>query len=359
MRSPRRWIPKTYIFFIGLSLFLNASVVNAKQCGRLFGAYPRGTVSEGTGQYGPKLIYKSSRMGETPRKFRIGSYNILNLFTQTPHQRQQDYNPAKERERRRGNANAIMENPPDFQILVEVENKRAAEDFAEKYLGGKYEALVIEGNDSRGIDLALLISRELPVEVEWISNKNFPGSRPNEKVFSRDLPVALVYPRGNRSKPIMAVLATHYKSKRTEPGSNDPEGNLRRASQVKATTTIVQKLLNHYGLDFPILLAGDFNSVVHQAREFRPLFNQGFKDPFDGMPAEQRATHIYFPPNGPMEKNQLDAILYKSNRVQILDAQIIQDRDLNGRPLPAPRSLQERDARPSDHRAISVEVLIH
>jgi hypothetical protein len=343
---------------LGLTTLHLSLEAQAIQCGRMFGAYPRGMISDGIGQYGPKLIYRSSRTGELPKKFRIGSYNILNLFEHVPNQNQRDYNPIKERVRRLGNAKAIMENPPDIQILVEVENKRAAENFAERYLGGKYEALVIEGNDTRGIDLALLVNRELPVEIEWVSNKEFPGQRPNEKVFSPDLPMALVYPRGNRSRPIMAVLATHYKSKRTEPGSNDLEGQQKRALQVRATRTIVQKLANQYGPDFPVMLAGDFNNVVYQAREFRPLFGMGFRDPFDGLSPEQRGTHFYFHPNGPMEMNQLDAILVKSPRVRILDAQVIHDKDPQGNPYPPPRSYQERETRPSDHRAISIEVQI-
>ncbi|MFS4460394.1 endonuclease/exonuclease/phosphatase family protein [Bdellovibrio sp. HCB2-146] len=360
----RPFIAKTRMLLVVLGIIVSISItVQAQEtCAQNFSFQTHfGTVTEGQHAQGPILYYQADPRLQTPlpKTFRVGTYNILNLYDHAPARVEGAFPAVKERARRQGNARAIEEINPDFQIVVEVENIAALRRFNENYLEHQYEPLLIEGNDSR-IDVAILVKRDLPVNFEWRSYKNFKG--PNGRpVFSRDLPVGLVYERDSRGqsleKPKMAILATHYKSQRTDPG--DKPTDLVRREQVIATLNIVNELQLRYGNDFPILIAGDFNNSVHNASEFSALFKFGFKDTLDmtEQPIQDRATHYYFPPKGkPPEANQIDAILALAPGLKVLSGKVIADTDANGQKLPPPKTFEERENRPSDHRPIGIEI---
>lgn len=320
-----------------------------------------GEVTLSQHSFGPIMSYKAdlSLTNAFPSSIRIGTYNILNLYDHaSPHTESVSYFPTeKDTQRRLGNARAIHEINPDFQIVVEVENMAALKKFNETYLDHQYEPLLIEGNDVR-IDVAILIRRDLPVNFEWRSFKNYKGAD-GKNIFSRDLPVGLVFERdaqGNSTAtPKFAILATHYKSQRTKPGQ--PDTAAKRLEQVVATLDIVNKLQLQYGKDFPIFLAGDFNNNVHSAPEFSALFKRGFKDTLDMTPEppKDRATHYYFPKNGAVpEANQIDAILALAPGLRVLEGRVISDTNDQGETLSAPKTFDEREQRPSDHRPIGV-----
>jgi hypothetical protein len=319
-----------------------------------------GEVTLGQHSYGPIMNYKADlRLTNAfPSSIRIGTYNILNLYDHSSAHEESSYFPVeKDTERRLGNARAIHEINPDFQVVVEVENMAALQKFNDTYLDHEYEPLLIEGNDVR-IDVAILVKRDLPVNFEWRSFKDYKATD-GHKVFSRDLPVGLAFARdsaGNSiAAPKFAILATHYKSQRTKPG--EPDTAIKRQEQVVATLDIVNKLQLQYGKDFPIFLAGDFNNKVHLAPEFSALFKRGFQDTLDLLPTppKDRATHYFFPKKGGApEANQIDAILALAPGVRVLQGSVIADTNNLGQALAAPRTFDERESRPSDHRPIGV-----
>ena len=350
------------LIVLGIIVSISLTVQAQETCAQSFSFQTYfGTVTEGTHKQGPILFYQADPRLTTPipKTLRVGTYNILNLYDHAPAHAEGTFPATKERARRQGNARAIEEINPDFQVVIEVENIAALRRFNENYLESQYEPLLIEGNDSR-IDVAILIKRNLPINFEWRSYKKLhgPNGRP---VFSRDLPVCLVYERDSAGrslpKPKMAILATHYKSQRTGRGGKPTD--LVRREQVIATLHIVNELQMRYGEEFPILIAGDFNNAVHKASEFSALFKFGFKDTLDmtAEPPRDRATHYYFPPkNQPPEANQIDAILAFAPGLKVLSGKIIADTDADGNLLPAPKTFEERESRPSDHRPIGIEI---
>ncbi len=315
------------------------------------------------GQYGPYQIYNAttaspeSALKPLGQNIRIGTYNILNLFE---HLQNDQNNPVKNHERRLGNTAAIREMNADFQLLVEVENLAALQTFNKDYLNDDFVPFVIDGNDTRGIDVALLVKKNLRIEIEYRSHKNYA-----EKVFSRDAPVALIFDLDHSGKrlaqPRLAIMLVHQKSKRTEPGKEDQTAVTRKAQAV-SSINIIQSLRAEFSGNFPIIIGGDFNTAVHTSTEIRPYFDYGFKDSLDmidqPLPHDQRDTHYYFSPVGEMHAEQIDALLVFSETDVVTKADIYPTRDKNGSALAPPKSFEEREERPSDHLPIGIEICL-
>ena len=313
------------------------------------------------GQYGPYQIYNAtatnpeSALKPLGQNIRIGTYNILNLFE---HLQNDKNNPVKNHERRLGNTAAIREMNADFQLLVEVENLAALQTFNKDYLNDDFVPFVIDGNDTRGIDVALLVKKNLRIEIEYRSHKNYAG-----KVFSRDAPVALVFDLDNNGKrlgsPRLAIMLVHQKSKRTDPDKEDQTAQVRKAQAI-AALEIVELIKTEFQEQFPVIIGGDFNTAVHSSPETRPYFDFGFKDSLDmidqPVPHNQRDTHYYFSPTGEMHAEQIDALLVSSESDVVSKADIYPTRDKNGTALPSPKSFEEREERPSDHLPIGIEI---
>jgi hypothetical protein len=353
------------VLSISIFFILNPQTTKAQGvCSELFGTrLTVGQITKGQTAYGENLYYVAGPESKEPLPSTVtfGSYNIQNLFLRVVGKSPSD--PGyKEKQQRIGNANVISELNPDFQILAEVENLQALREFNQTFLEGRYEPLLIDGNDVRGIDVAILVKRSLNVEVEWRSFKSYPSAA-GIPIFSRDLPTAFVYSKdasGKRSaKPQFALMATHFKSKRVDPEHPVDTAQV-RASQTRATLEIVDKIRTEFGSDLPVLLAGDFNNTIHDSSEFTALFSYGFKDTLDltpnGTSAQDRATHYYFPGKGPPEAHQLDAILLLSDHSVVEEAKVIPNRDNQGNTLGAPKTYKERERLPSDHRAVSAKV---
>lgn len=302
------------------------------------------------------------------RKLKFLEFNMLNLFERDFSLTDQKFNKGtdvKTEAQRQGLARIIRKSDPDIMTWVEVENFRAAELFSERYLENKYQVFLIEGNDQRGIDVTVLVKKDLPFEVEYRSLKDLtelkdvPGhSQPADlKVFSRDLPMAIFRRlEDGASKAEFILLATHYKSQRGDQGSFP-----KRLLQAEATELAVQHLRQEFGEDLPIILTGDFNNNVPTSPEFAPIWRAGFKDSFDlsanPIPKDQRGTHFYFPMKGPAEFNQLDGFLISGQgKYQVESAAILPHLDEKGAPLPHPRNYGERQQRASDHLAVEVVV---
>ncbi|HRO68664.1 MAG TPA: hypothetical protein PL182_13915, partial [Pseudobdellovibrionaceae bacterium] len=224
---------------------------------------------------------------ESTRKLKFLEFNMLNLFERDFSLTDQKFNKGtdvKTEAQREGLARIIRKSDPDIMTWVEVENFRAAELFSDRYLDKRYQVFLMEGNDPRGIDVAVLVKKDLPFEVEYRSLKDLAEvnsfsnhHEPEVKVFSRDLPMA-IFRRldGGMKKEEFILLSTHYKSQRGNQGSFP-----KRLLQAEATESAVQHLRREFGDDLPIILTGDFNNDVPSSPEFAPLWRAGFKDSFD------------------------------------------------------------------------------
>ncbi|MEK7745478.1 MAG: hypothetical protein AAB576_02320, partial [Elusimicrobiota bacterium] len=136
------------------------------------------------------------RSMDSIKTLRVGTYNLLNLFEKVGDHVPDPARPgrlirvsaavAKEESQRREQARAILESGLDIVSVEEVENIRALDDFNRRYLGGAYRALLIEGNDERGIDIAFLVKKDLPFELEHRTHK---GEVWRDPILGRETPL--------------------------------------------------------------------------------------------------------------------------------------------------------------------------
>jgi len=138
---------------------------------------------------------------------------------------------------------------PTIAGLCEVENINVLKDIAAKS-GFDYYYL-IEGNDPRGIDVALMSKIELSY---YKSNKNHPTpykGNPKYK-FSRDCTEALL----KISNKNIYILTTHLKSGYNDDGNSE----IKRIAQVNGILDIINNIYQKEKEEPYIIVNGDFNS---------------------------------------------------------------------------------------------------
>ncbi len=302
------------------------------------------------------------------KQLKIGSYNVENLFEQVGKHVPDPANPGKLKKisdakpkpewALREEGRIILENDLDILTLAEVEDIQALEDFNTRFLNGKYRTFLIEGNDERGIDVAFLVKKDMPLEIEQRSHKEESWVDPvlgggPKPLFSRDL-TSLVVRAPGKARPLFVLFGTHYKSKRDRDG-RDPESVIMRTAQVQRTAEIMGRYRTEFGPDVPMLIAGDFNGAVGEEAAYKPLFDvAGLTDSFDAAPVaaskEERITHTYHPRGEPAHYAQMDAVLVsQSLRGAVQSAKVYRYKNPDGTERPIPKTFQERELNPSDH----------
>ncbi len=139
----------------------------------------------------------------------------------------------------RNTAQVIADVKADVLAVVEAENRPALERFSKDLLpvagGAPYRhVMLIDGNDERGIDVALMTGVGFPISDmrSHVDDRLANGS----PIFSRDCPEYLVTtPRGSR----LWVLPNHYKSKGFGAAATS---NARRLAQARRTAEIYEAL---------------------------------------------------------------------------------------------------------------------
>ena len=263
-------------------------------------------------------------------------------------------------------ANNILREKPAVLALQEVESMDALKRLTAK-LNGEYFPLLVEGNDGRGIDVAMLVRRDLPLEFEYISHKNEPLKHPlypeRDKVFSRDL-TALVARLPGEKEPLFVFMAGHAKSKITKIEADPKGAQYRTAEAERMADLVLHYEKQHPGV--PVFIGADFNATVHSDPEYRALRERaGMADAFDLVPEEKRiprgdprrVSHTYHPRDLPTDWKQIDAIATSRGAADaVLDAKIGAYQDAQGRDLPPAETWQQQKAQPSDHRPVYVRL---
>jgi len=299
------------------------------------------------------------------RQLRLGTYNVLNLFAKVGKHvpdpdhpgklKQVSERTPKEEQQRREQAKAILESGLDIVVLQEVENIAVLQDFAREYLGGAYKALLIEGNDERGIDVAFLVKKDLPFQVEQRSHKDEQWTDPTTgkagKLFSRDLPSLIVRSEA-RAEPLFVLFGGHFKSKRDRIG--DPESKIMRRAQMERTAEILARYKTEFGENVPLMLAADFNGDLNSDDVFAPLWNAGLANSLDlgALPASaaERVTHTFHPREGQSHASQMDGILVSKSLSRLVQrAEVYRYKNPDGTLRPVPATYAERALNPSDH----------
>ena len=189
----------------------------------------------------------------------------------------------------------------DVVGLQEVENLDILKLFNTRYLKGaskfKYQYL-IDGNDNRFIDVALLSK----LEVDFLRTHQF-RKKGKSKVFSRDCLEAHVKV-GGKTVPF---FVNHF----TSMMRGRPESRQRRRDQSNELLKILRERFgNNFG-DHDFVVLGDLNDYMepgaHAASGIKPLLESGqMENVVDRLPAGERWTHYY---SGDKSYHQLDYIL--------------------------------------------------
>jgi endonuclease/exonuclease/phosphatase family metal-dependent hydrolase len=183
----------------------------------------------------------------------VVSWNVENFFDvyDDPYSRDQVTKPAYVSEGRQKNVAAVLkELNADVVALQEVENRYLLQEFVDKYLPEmRYQVVLVEGNDTRGIDVALL--SKIPIEeVATYQHRRFQSSAGEIMGFRRDLlRVKLGAPYNGD------IYVVHLKSQ-----FGDKVADVVR----EAEATEMVKIMAENGAgnpDYRAMITGDFNEV--------------------------------------------------------------------------------------------------
>ncbi len=218
-------------------------------------------------------------------EFSLMTWNVENLFDfAAPHPDNPPLPTVSEykRDLTKTAKTIISAGAPMIVGFQEVENIAILEDLADHALlaDHNYQARLIEGNDSRGIDVGYLIQAQ-EVEIMTLEQYNAPGG-----ITSRP-PLLLKLRFLEADAPPLYILNNHFTSMSGGEQATEP----RRNAQAGWNTQIVEDILFE---DPEALIAvfGDLNSY-HESVPLQTLENAGLINVLDVLPAEQRYTYIY------------------------------------------------------------------
>ena len=185
----------------------------------------------------------------------VACFNLFNLFdTRDDPYRADEGTRSKPRKELDALAATIRGVNADVLALSEVENRGYLEHFNQALLRGLgYRHVVLfEGNDERGIDVALL--SRLPVgTVTSHRHLTFPDGNGQRMSFRRDLLRVRIEPIDGLAFDVYCV---HLKSK-----FGDDEGAAARLGEARMIRAVLDGVLEH-DADARFLLCGDFNDDV-------------------------------------------------------------------------------------------------
>lgn len=181
-------------------------------------------------------------------------------------------------------ANTILAaGAPTIIGLQEVENIGILEDIAEHSLLAEYEyqAVLVEGDDSRGIDVGYLVRGD---RAEILSVEQFPAP---EGITSRPPLMIQVRVGKGASAVDLYILNNHFTSMSGGEAATEP----RRTAQAAWNVTVMQQILSQQS-DANIVVMGDLNSF-YASPPIDTLREAGLVHVFDSLPPEERYTYIY------------------------------------------------------------------
>ncbi|HEX6207171.1 MAG TPA: endonuclease/exonuclease/phosphatase family protein [Actinomycetota bacterium] len=254
----------------------------------------------------------------------VGTFNLNNLFSRFNFRARVDAIPEEERdvtvsfeftergeywfrtfrgrlidpmpeEQRRRLAARIKTMDLDVLAVQEVEDVEALRDFNRFHLEGMYpHAVLVEGNDARFIDVAVLSKLPLGGATSW-QHEVHPED-PSRPVFARDLLQVEVL-NGPRTRRLLTMFINHLTSKFISFGENPVAAaaakTARRRRQAETVERIVERQLRP---DSPFVILGDMNDTP-DSEALTPLA-QGSLGLVDGLadPEETRASKPDDPP---------------------------------------------------------------
>lgn len=253
-------------------------------------------------------------------RIKLGTYNVNNFFDRfdDPYNYADDrWGPrttkSKDLDQIYNLGERLRQDKPDILALQEVENKGTMYEFNKSHLGGHFDELVlVEGNDPRGIQIAMMSKLPLGHIISYQFLRDLED-RIKIKLFSRDfMEVEVLDPE--TYQPIFTIFNSHLKSRFVDPtlkGSRREaaiqRGDYRRFRQAEAIAQIVKRRFPnpHQGL---YVLAGDFNDVP-TSDALAPLLQDptlALYDVLSELPENKRWTHYW---SEEKQRSQIDYIL--------------------------------------------------
>ena len=231
-----------------------------------------------------------------------------------------------------------------FPIIIglqEVENIRVLNDLAAHPVlsAYKYQAVLIEGNDSRGIDVGFLVrtDRATVLDVEA-----YPAP---DGLFSRPPLVLHAEVQTATGTAQLYVLNNHFTSMSEGEEATEP----RRTAQAKWNVTLLEEILAEDPQAW-IAVIGDLNSYFISA-PIQALRDGGLVHVFDTIPPEERYTYIYEGESEVLDHILLNpALMSALRRVEVLHVNA-------DYPLSAPDDTSPRHK--SDHDPVIVAFTIN
>ena len=185
----------------------------------------------------------------------------------------------------RTTAQVIRDVGADVISMIEVEDRRALQQFSEKLLpavnGQPYDqTMLIDGNDERGIDVGLMARQ--PYRIGWMRSHVDELDARGRRVFSRDCPEYSIW---TPSGATVWLLANHFKSKGY--GGHE-QSDARRGAQAEAVRGIYDRLRSEGATMIAVL--GDLNDTPDSAA-LAPLLGPGDLKDISEHPSFQDDGH--------------------------------------------------------------------
>jgi endonuclease/exonuclease/phosphatase family metal-dependent hydrolase len=207
------------------------------------------------------------------------------------------FKPNKDLEKVRAISDLIQEISPHICLFTEVGGRESLENLNEYFLNNQYEVFHKETNSDRGIDMGILVKKDISQKTKLIIH--------NQKVFARGvLELQIDYLGTN-----LTFLLTHLKSKLNLDGK-DFEGRHQREKEIKK---IVQIVKSHHNKN--LFFCGDLNGIIYKDQtehELSSLENKAYlKDVLEhqDIPLIDRYTYVYFNKQNIPNMSQLDYIM--------------------------------------------------
>lgn len=255
---------------------------------------------------------------------------------------------------------------PHFIIAPEIMNIEAADQlFNSGVLGDNYNVYLVAGNDGRhfkheGRDVAIAIRGDLDVSVEFETHRDALWKDPaanyaTKRLFSRDKPFLII--RDGKTGEVLKILGgEHGKSLRNRADGKDFESKMIASAQAQAGKKIIHNYQKRFGRNVKMVIGGDWNRNIQTSEELQPI-RDVLKDAFDLVDIPNRTTQIYFPHHGYPIATPMDALMVSPSIAPFITNALVlpEIHHITGKPIPTPRSLEERDSTmPSDHHAIAI-----
>lgn len=219
-------------------------------------------------------------------QFSIMTWNVENLFDYLephpaspalPNIRQYKVDIAR-------TANTILTaGAPSVVALQEIENIKVLEDVASSEIltNYVYQPILIEGTDSRGIDVGYLVRTDSAIVLGTIQHEAPEGitSRPPLEITLEVI--------GANQPTTLHILNNHFTSMSGGEKATEP----RRNSQAAWNVTVMEKILNA-DPNSNIIITGDLNSY-YDSPPIEILRDAGLSHAFDQLQPEERYTYIY------------------------------------------------------------------